>query len=214
METASGTTESLVKLIRNDSIGIYVWDENDVNDWSTSSLQESLNNSYLQGSTLGSGKGITEATREMIEEVIWKLGGTISEYATAAEFYSAERGTTVYSGHATEWRGKVGLMYASDYGYATSGGSGVDRATCLATELDNNWEFTDCYRNDWLFTSDDWTLTPHSSNLYNVFYVIYAGFVDNDGASELYGFRPSVYLKSNITISSGDGTSSSPYTLS
>ena len=30
---------------------------------------------------------------------------------------------------------KVGLMYSSDYGYATSGGTTKDRAACLAKEL-------------------------------------------------------------------------------
>ena len=32
--------------------------------------------------------------------------------------YEKERGTTVYSGNATTWTGKIAIPYASDYGYA------------------------------------------------------------------------------------------------
>ena len=45
----------------------------------------------------------------MIESVVWNLGGTSSNSATADTFYTAERGTTVYSGRPTTWTGKVGI---------------------------------------------------------------------------------------------------------
>ena len=44
--------------------------------------------------------------------------------------YEKERGTTVYSERPTKWTGKIGLMYPSDYGYATSGGSTTNREAC------------------------------------------------------------------------------------
>ena len=223
METADGTTESLVKLIRSNSIGNYAWDDGNVNDWSASSLQESLNNSYLQGTTFGNGKGITETTRNMIEEAIWKLGGagsyTSSSNGLASHFYGYERGTTVYDGRPTEWSGKVGLMYPSDYGYATGGGATTDRETCLATEL-YNWGYTDfdssdCYDNDWLFDKDNkWALTSSSSTSHTLFNVYNEGFLTgNNSANYNYNVYPSLYLKSNITITRGDGSENSPYTL-
>ena len=80
-----------------------------------------------------------DSTRNAIESVVWNLGGIASfEFSSnglASHWYGYERGTKVYSGHATTWTGKVGLMYPSDYGYATSGGSTTDRATCLAKEI-------------------------------------------------------------------------------
>ena len=209
METASGTTESLVKLIRNDSIGSYSWDDENVNDWSASSLQESLNGSYLQGTTFGNGKGITEETRNMVETITWKLGGS-STYndVTASMFYERERGTTVYSGRPTEWSGKVGLMYASDYGYAT--GSTTNRENCLANGLDS---WSNCHFYDWLFESFQWTLTSYSSTSYNVFIINNIGRLFNSSSNSTFGVRPSIYLKSNIAITGGNGDINSPYTL-
>ena len=245
VETASGTTESLVKLIRNDSIGEYSWDNKPSgtgsstsrygsNDWSDSALQIVLNEGAYWNRTSGtcpigqngattncdfSNTGLTKRAKAMIETVTWKLGGN-STYndVTASMFYERERGTTVYSGHATEWVGEVGLMYPSDYGYATSGGSTTDRATCLATEL-YNWMsstgFSDCYNNDWLYNGSlQWTLTPRSSHSNYVFFVYSNGNLNNDYAFYGNGARPSVYLKSNISISGGTGTSTDPYTLS
>ena len=130
-------------------------------------------------------------------------------------FYERERGTDVYEGRPTEWSGKVGLMYASDYGYATSGGETTNREACLATELYNWTNSSDCYNNDWLYDSsaDQWTLTPDSSTSYNVFNVFYDGNLYNSNANGGYGARPSIYLKSNIAISGGNGDINSPYTL-
>ena len=71
-----------------------------------------------------------DTTRNAIEEVVWNLGGTdADDTSTASMFYTAERGTTVYTGRPTTWTGKIGLMYPSDYGYATSGGTSMNRAS-------------------------------------------------------------------------------------
>ena len=214
-DTHGQTEETLVKLIRSESIGEYAWNSGGTNDWITASLQESLNGSYLSVTTyLGSGKGITSATNDMIETVTWKLGGTANYQSAsnglASHFYGYERGETVYSSHETTWTGKIGLMYPSDYGYATSGGSTTNRTSCLAKEL-YNWDsssYSDCKNNDWLFTgSIQWTLTPRSTSN-NVFSVNSYGYVYSSKA-----VLPSVYLKSNIAISGGDGSVVLPYTL-
>ena len=210
--------EKLVKIIRNKSIGIMAWDSANTNDWSAASLQTTLNGDYLNGAGSYASTGIkSDTARNMIETITWKLGGS-STYkdVTPSMFYERERGTTVYSGRPTTWSGKVGLMYPSDYGYASSGGSTTNRESCLATEL-YNWDsssFSDCKNNDWLFNgANQWTLMPHSSTSYYVFYVYNAGFVNFYNANTSYGVRPSVYLTSNVIISGGDGTSDSPYTL-
>ena len=162
-------------------------------------------------------------TRNAIESVVWNLGGT-ANYSSASNglashFYGYERGTTVYSGHATNWTGKIGLMYPSDYGYATSGGSTTDRATCLAKEM-YNWDgsdVSDCKTNDYLYKSSyyQWTLAPYSSNASSVFRVRNAGSVNTSGASNGgYSVRPAVFLKSNISITDvGIGTAESPFQL-
>ena len=211
--------EKLVKLIRNDSIGNLAWDSADTNNWSTASLQTTLNGDYLNGSGSYTSNGIkNDTTRNMIANVTWKLGGssTYNDDVTASMFYERERGTTVYSGRPTTWQGKIALMYPSDYGYATSGGSTTNREACLAKEL-YNWDsssYSDCKNNDWLFNStSQWTLTPRSSYYNYVFYVVNAGFVLGNYAGDSYGVLPSVYLTSNVGISGGDGTMNNPYIL-
>ena len=212
--------QKLIKLIRSESLGNIAWNSANTNDWSTASLQTTLNGDYLNGSGSYASSGIkNDTTRNMIETVTWKLGGS-STYnnVTASMFYERERGTSVYSGRPTPWSGKVALMYPSDYGYATSGGSTTDREACLAKEL-YSWDsssFSDCKNNDWLYDSStaQWTLTPSSSYSRNVFYVYNDGYVNlYNYASTSYGVRPSVYLTSNVKISGGDGTANNAYTL-
>ena len=167
-------------------------------------------------------RGLTnDTTRNAIEEVVWNLGG-IEAYdtSTASMFYTAERGTTVYTGRPTTWTGKIGLMYPSDYGYATSGGTTKDRAACLAKELYKWYEddFTDCVRNDYLsleyYTERyKWTLAPYSAIADRVFSVSEIGNVGSGftyGAAAVY---PALFLKSSILVDKGTGAKSDPYTL-
>ena len=214
--------EKLIKIIRNDSIGDIAWDTANTNNWRTASLQTTLNEDYLNGSGSYASNGIkNNTTRNMIANVTWKLGGT-ADYQSASNglashWYGYERGTTVYSGRPTTWQGKIALMYPSDYGYATSGGSTTNREACLAKEL-YNWDsssYSDCKNNDWIFNNDyQWTLTPYSRDIGNIFLVYPSGYVNSDGrADDLFGVRPSVYLTSNVGISGGDGTMNNPYIL-
>ena len=123
----------------------------------------------------------------------------------------------MYSGHSTSWIGKVGLMYPSDYGYATSGGSSTNRNSCLAKEL-YNWDssgYSDCKNNDWMYNSNiwQWTMSPRADYSYDVFLVSSTGSVNTSFATSTNAGRPVVYLKSTIKVISGSGTTSSPYIL-
>ena len=211
--------EKLIKIIKydlDDVLNRYglAWDSDNVNNWSTSSLQDTLNGDYLNRTGDYNSTGITAATRDMIETVTWKLGGRSNANATAATFYTAERGTTVYSGRPTTWPGKIALIYPSDYGYATSGGS-TGRDTCLSYTL-NNWRnYSNCYNNDWLYTrAYYWTLTPNSRNSNSVFSVLSNGSVDDYRVNNSYGVLPSLYLTPDVSITGGTGTEANPDTLS
>ena len=158
-----------------------------------------------------------DTTRNAIEEVMWNLGGVNPSSWYPSEFYSSERGTTVYSGHATTWIGKIGLMYPSDYGYATAGSSSATRATCLATSMLgwNASEVTDCKNNNYLYKSSytQWTLAPYLGNTDVVFFVTSTGYVLRNVAGNIGGVRPALYLKSSISVVDGNGTSLNPYKL-
>ena len=222
MTKEDGSQEDLVKIIRDDSLGNIAWASSNVNDWSTASLQTTLNGDYYNG-TYATGAFKNDSTRNAIESVVWNLGGT-ANYTTssnglASHWYGYERGTTVYTDRPTTWTGKIALMYPSDYGYATAGGTTTNRESCLAKEL-YNWDgsgVSDCKNNDYLFKSayTQWTLAPNSSNSSNAFYVVSNGYVFYYiGVSNTDGVRPAAYLKSSISLSSvGDGSSTSPYQL-
>ena len=159
-----------------------------------------------------------DTTRNAIEEVVWNLGES-STYndVTPSMFYERERGTTVYTGRPTTWTGKVGLMYPSDYGYATSGGTTKDRAACLSKELLywNSSDFSDCKGNDYLLDTNkwQWTLAPRSANADVVFYVYSDGSVNRDDAFNANAIRPALFLKSSILVDKGTGSENDPYQL-
>ena len=222
MTKKDGSKADLVKIIRDDSFEDIAWDSNYLNAWSKASLQTILNGEYYNG-TYATGALKNDTTRNAIESVVWNLGGT-SSYTSASNglvshWYGYERGTKVYSDSPTTWTGKVGLMYPSDYGYATSGGSTTDRATCLSKTL-FNWSglrVTDCKNNDYLFNDSgwQWTLTPYSSASGYVFRLSPDGYVSHNYAPNANSSaRPAAFLKSNISITDvGLGTAESPFQL-
>ena len=167
--------------------------------------------------------GLNDTAKSMIGDAKWYLGGTgdmtSSSNGLTSHYYKNERGTAVYnSSRSTNWIGKVGLMYPSDYGYATSGGSSTNRASCMAKEL-YNWDsssYSDCKNNDWLYNSStvQWTISPRAGNSNLVFAVRNTGSVRNNTiATGTYAARPVVQLKSTIKVISGSGTTSSPFIL-
>ena len=181
--------------------------------------------------------GIKDKLKTLISDAVWNIGANDGKTYTynniiTSKFYELERssntGKICSSGtycndtveRTTTWKGLVGLMYPSDYGYATSGGSTTDRAACLNKEL-YNWDsssVSDCKNNDWLYNSSSaqWTISPiaHSSGAYGAFNVYYSGSVANNDACDGRGVRPVVYLTSNVGVQSGDGSLGNPFILS
>ena len=72
-----------------------------------------------------------------------------------------------------------------------------------------------CKNNNWLYNSGVWywTISPISSCASSVFLVNGGGDLNSNYALSRESVRPSVFLKSNIKIVSGSGTSSDPYIL-
>ena len=156
----------------------------------------------------------------MIDDSVWRIGGSEGYlYDTNGlpyHFYQYERGNKVYENNPTYWIGKIGLLYPSDYGYATSGGSYADRSTCLNKAI-FNWrmdDYADCKNNDYLYipNSTFWTITSFTSYSMSVFFGP-SGYIDTGHANNTALVLPTLYLKSAVQITGGDGTSENPYTL-
>ena len=215
-----GQSGNLTKIIRNDSIGSYAWHKSNTNNWSAASLKTILN-TYYYNSQNGTGEtacyfystgvpgncnftetGLSDSARSMIQSVTWKLGGYSSSSATASTFYSAERGTTVYSGRPTTATGYIGLMYPSDYGYS------VLASSCARTTT------SACGGQSWLLKQGyEWTMTPTSSSSSYVFFVNGNASLSNSGAYNGSAVRPVAYLKSSVVVLSGTGSISDPYII-
>ena len=154
-------------------------------------------------------------TRNMIAETTYNLGGWNGSSIYPNQIYGYERGTKVYTGRPTTWKGKIALAYISDYGYA------VDLNQCKDKTL-NNYSDSTCTSNNWMKTiitnngsNPGWLLTPDSSSSTHAWYVPSDGDVRYSSATYgAYWAAPVLSLSSELGIESGDGSSSNPYKLS
>ena len=258
-----GVFDGKIKIIRNESIGNYSWDNkntstgaknsNGKNDWTTARLMKLLNpGDYYKVDTNDNGLGQSlyynstsgkcykgqnnatvdcdftstgiknDTTRNLIEETNWNLGSWNTNAIYPNQIYEYERGTTVYSERPTMWKGKIALMYPSDYSYAadlTKCKSSTDADATDLTIVNFNSDVNDyqCRKNDWLFNSaDQWLLTPNSGYDTRVWVVYSSGPVNLSYGAYLVwlGVRPVLYLNSTQKLESGEGTSNNPYKLS
>ena len=172
--------------------------------------------SYYNGSTTATTVNFTnyklsDKAKSYISTSRYYLGGYSTSYITTNEMYGYERGTRRKDGNRPlYWDGYVGLMYASDYGYA-AGNSCVNGTRLLDYEVE-------CRNNDWLYISntDQWLMVPNSINFGLVFYVGSSGYIYDSSDFGIYidrSVRPVFYLTPSASITSGTGTLTDPYIL-
>ena len=175
--------------------------------------------------------GLKSNLKNLIDDALWNTGSNGAEVVytdiITSKSYELERsnntgkictnGTTTCNdplGRTTAWVGKVGLMYPSDYGYATGGGN-YKREYCLSQIL-YTWA-AECYNDNWLYINSNpqWTLTPLAA-IFGNNYTFIINIPDlNYSADNYHNYlvRPTVYLKSNVQILSGEGSSTAPFIL-
>ncbi len=226
IDDGTGKKEQRVKLIKtaNPTIDGEMWDENRTKDWTKASLNTYLNETYLNE--------LSSESQNMIDNAVWYLGKSVSDYydntkketikatPNAENFYKDERGTASDNGSTVNTVAKIGLMYASDYGFAASGSSSTNRSACVNNTLFDYSINEDCYRSDWLYASKntyEWlinTVIKKESDSKEVFMINNFGGIDSlySNISSTMA-RPVVYLKSNVKITSGSGNSTDPYKL-
>jgi len=162
------------------------------------------------------GYGISSEVSDYIQSATWHLMGYIYNSYSKQNFYLCERGqstdtTNCMSGNSGTYdastEDEIGLMYVSDYMYA-SGYFASDDTTTGSSDYYGN--------QNWLYKGHEWTITPGSSEkgYQYVFVVGNAGVVNVASASHGSGARPSFYLKSKVLIDGGEGTINNPFTLS
>lgn len=241
-----GTFGDKIKIVRNESIGKYSWDNKDKttgaetnygkNDWTDARLMKLLNPGYDNESVGGSlyynaksgtcyvnqnnattacnftSTGIkNDTTKNIIAEVTYNTAGYNDATLYPNEIYTYERGSTVYSGRQTTWTGKIGLMYPSDYGYAS------DLTKCR--EKINNYNASTCSQNNWIYNMGSlWLLTHDSARSDRNWSINSSGNASvngngNGGTSNGLLVFPSLFLSSDVKIISGNGSINNPYQL-
>lgn len=210
--------ENRVKIIKADPIGAYAYNKTNYSSsnpitWTGSTIQGLLNTCYLgkkdgcdkycfayqttQGVCNYSQNGINEndSYGNMIESVYYNTGIT-GTFSSSSAIYAKE------AAKQTSEKTKIGLMYASDFGYAISGYTGNLSSSSANSQMVNNWLFGKSY---------EWTITAFSSS--SPLSVASIGGLGSSIASYGSAVRPILYLQSNVNKLSGDGSIASPYTL-
>ena len=191
------TGQQLVKVIMSSTYDNLRWNTSEINDWASASLNTTLNTTFMTENLSG--------LEDKIATVSWRVSGVGEEGFTlnAKEFYSKEVVNSTNTAAA-----KIGLMYASDYGFAIN----PDYWTTILRNYDSVVR-----EYNWLYFHDNWLLTPltPSSNYSNYAWAVSAsGSVGTIGSVYGYGgVRPSFYLTADVQYVSGFGTESDPYRI-
>lgn len=191
-----------------------------INEWSQAKLMTELNGDYIDtyktsGPTYWyngvknqlKGKydysnNIKSDYIDKIATVRWNLGTSNGTAHSALVAYNFERGN-LHSVNPLDgverkdfWDGKIALMYASDYGYASTD------TNCWNYRLSSN----NCKNDNWLFNGkSQWTLSTNALYESAVHYFFQGGYLHTFNASNTYTVRPVLYLKSNVLITGGTG---------
>jgi len=162
------------------------------------------------------GYGIDSSLQEYISNADWYLYGYPGNTYSKEAFYYCERqninndpnclvGGTSESPHSEYESAKIGLMYVSDYLYASTAYKSNDE------ETDSNQMK---YGNkNWLHKGFEWTITPSGGSASSVFLVYASGRIEQVRAVAGAGIRPTFYLKPQVYYTGGTGTFDDPYTI-
>ena len=175
---------------------------------------------------------LDETAKTLIDNHTWNTGAI--EYDTTTDtikFYKAERGNEtgkICTGdecndtvtRTTEWTGYIGLPYVTDWAYASSESICETRLDEGDIDFENDIRNMTCRNNNWINYGDSmseatFVMTPYidSYAAYFIFNISGDGVVGGTNVSSLISVFPSIYLKSNVLIESGNGSESNPYML-
>ena len=192
-QVGENQTEQRVKLIKSTSVGDMAWDSEGSNTWSTSSLNSYLNNGFITT--------FDETTKGKIEETTWQVGEFSSNGQPAKTVYQNEINNP--STNATH-PAKIGLMYASDYGFAAA-------PSAWATNL-INYDGAAIKSVNWMYLgANEWTISRYVGTSLGAFYVSHSGDLSAiDSVTIAFGVRPVFSLTSSVNYASGSGSATDP----
>ena len=179
-----------VKLIKSTSVGDKVWDTAGKNTWSTSSLNNYLNNEFINA--------FDETTKGKIDTTTWKVGGFSNHKQPANTVYQNEINSSPSENK------KIGLIYASDYGFAAAPSAWTTNLYDYngAAIKSANWMYLGAY---------EWTISRNADYSNFAFIVNGTGYVAGGGnVINAGGVRPVFSLSSFVNYASGSGSATDP----
>ena len=151
------------------------------NAWELSDLNTiNLNTNFLVN--------IGPTWSNLIEDTTWNVSGHTTYAATPREMYTAEITNATKTYGPSDGTSKIGLMYASDYGFAATPSAWTSNMSSYNSSSITlvNWMYMGSY---------EWTITPDSSySRYYVFILGNNGNLYNNFTKIGYIVRPTFYL--------------------
>ena len=193
------------------TVNKYYWNNSTKkNTWSESELNKTnLNTNFITN--------IGTEWAQKIAMTTWKVGGNTwanigsqpAKIAYQNEIVSPV--TTNTTDGATECSAKIGLMYASDYGFAAD----PSAWTTTLINYDESVNGTTIRSQNWMHMGfDEWTISRIADISDNAINVSFDGYVDNYHYVDYnIGVRPSFSLLSSTTYVSGSGSASDPMVI-
>ena len=212
-QVGENQTEQRVKLIKSTSVGDKQWNSTDDNTWSKSSLNTYLNNEFINT--------FDETTKGKIAETTWKVGGNTPDniaYQPAKTAYQNEivsPVTTNTSDNATEYKAKIGLMYASDYGFAAAPSAWTTNLIDYDGAANKSYDGAAIKSANWMYLgTSEWTISRNAEGP-SAFSVDGSGFVtaDSNNLAAEFAVRPVFSLTSSVNYVSGSGTAADPISI-
>ena len=167
----------------------------------------------IQGATYYYSKNVKKEYINYIATARWNLGGA-TYGSSSLKSYNEERGTNHISNpsdgisRTNFWKGKIALLYPSDYGYASTD------SLCRSDMRSQTSNIYNCQNNNWLFNGTyQWTLSSFSDRDKAIFNFTNKGWVTNVDACASSSVRPTLYLKSDIVIVGGTGEKGDAYII-
>ena len=194
------------------TINTYYWNykadtSNYNNTWSISLLNKTnLNTNFINN--------IGTIWANKIATTTWKVGGNTNENIRNAvpsiayqnEVLNPAPGSTSTTGETT-YTAKIGLMYASDYGF----GAVLEAWTTTLYSYSDSVNEATIRSQNWMHMGySEWTVSRSSDFSVSAFYAGHGGHVLGTSVDSGYGVRPSFFLESSITYVSGSGSMSDP----
>ena len=203
MYTANNWDNSNYKGNNLANIAAYNWNKSNQNTWSLSNLNKTnLNKNFITN--------IGADWAAKIADTTWKVGGNTwanigtQPAKTAYQNEIVNPVTTNTTDDVTTYSAKVGLMYASDYGFAAAPSAWTANLNTYNGEAikNVNWMYMGLY---------EWTISRYADGSYGAFSVYNTGNVSYGSVGlRAYGVRPVFNLSSSVNYVSGSGTAADP----